>query len=347
MRIALFPWLVIALLGFTYAYTDLDTISLRQLDKLSSGRLNLNESDPLNHFKHFNKTRIPGSKNSADVQQYILNHFESLNQGSELQWEVELDTFIENGYNFTNLIFSKQPKYSSSSSQSSKYLVIAAHYDSLIKPDGFIGAIDSAVSCGILLDLAQTLTASIDSAFQDFDYDLNTGIKFIFFDGEEAFKQWSPSDSIYGARHLYAKWAGESKVKDIELFLLLDLLGAADFNFVPNYFEKTHENYNDLSNLENKLVYLFPSIFGSYQTKFLEVPEVTYNRKHNVYIEDDHVPFLQAGVPVLHLIPHVFPKQWHTIDDDFNHIDLRAIDKWNTLLRAYILEYLEIPEIVI
>jgi len=31
-------------------------------------------------------------------------------------------------------------------------------------------------------------------------------LKFIFFDGEEAFEEWGPEDSIYGARHLAAKW---------------------------------------------------------------------------------------------------------------------------------------------
>uniref|UniRef100_A0A2H1WCL2 glutaminyl-peptide cyclotransferase n=1 Tax=Spodoptera frugiperda TaxID=7108 RepID=A0A2H1WCL2_SPOFR len=31
---------------------------------------------------------------------------------------------------------------------------------------------------------------------------------FIFFDGEEAFRQWGPNDSIYGARHLAKQWQG-------------------------------------------------------------------------------------------------------------------------------------------
>jgi glutaminyl-peptide cyclotransferase len=31
-------------------------------------------------------------------------------------------------------------------------------------------------------------------------------LKFVFFDGEEAFQEWGPKDSIYGARHLAAKW---------------------------------------------------------------------------------------------------------------------------------------------
>lgn len=29
---------------------------------------------------------------------------------------------------------------------------------------------------------------------------------FIFFDGEEAFKEWGPNDSIYGAKHLARVW---------------------------------------------------------------------------------------------------------------------------------------------
>lgn len=29
---------------------------------------------------------------------------------------------------------------------------------------------------------------------------------FIFFDGEEAFEEWGPNDSIYGAKHLAKQW---------------------------------------------------------------------------------------------------------------------------------------------
>jgi len=39
-------------------------------------------------------------------------------------------------------------------------------------------------------------------------------LKFIFFDGEEAFKEWGPADSIYGARHLAAKWAQSAYPED-------------------------------------------------------------------------------------------------------------------------------------
>jgi hypothetical protein len=34
-----------------------------------------------------------------------------------------------------------------------------------------------------------------------------TTIQIVFFDGEEAFKQWTDTDSTYGARHLAQKWS--------------------------------------------------------------------------------------------------------------------------------------------
>ena len=40
-------------------------------------------------------------------------------------------------------------------------LVVSAHYDSKINPEGFIGAIDSAAPCAMLLSKIYTLIVSI------------------------------------------------------------------------------------------------------------------------------------------------------------------------------------------
>lgn len=34
----------------------------------------------------------------------------------------------------------------------------------------------------------------------------NIGLMLVFFDGEEAFLNWSDDDSLYGSRHLARKW---------------------------------------------------------------------------------------------------------------------------------------------
>ena len=39
-------------------------------------------------------------------------------------------------------------------------------------------------------------------------------LQLIFFDGEEAFKTWTATDSIYGARHLAGKWSSETDEGD-------------------------------------------------------------------------------------------------------------------------------------
>lgn len=59
----------------------------------------------------------------------------------------------------------------------------------------------------MMLDLAEALNPLLDDREQrlldgqDDDDDLSdTTLQLIFFDGEEAFKEWTDTDSIYGAR---------------------------------------------------------------------------------------------------------------------------------------------------
>lgn len=42
---------------------------------------------------------------------------------------------------------------------------------------------------------------------------------FIFFDGEEAFKEWGPNDSIYGSKHLAEKWHNNKTSYDKENYI--------------------------------------------------------------------------------------------------------------------------------
>lgn len=94
-------------------------------------------------------------------------------------------------------------------------------------------------------------------------------LQLIFFDGEEAFKKWTDTDSIYGARHLAAKWNRlrfPSKEQDkaacpnkkivseldrIELFVLLDLLGTASPNFY-SFFPQTSAVFKRLYQIGNE-----------------------------------------------------------------------------------------------
>eukprot|EP00667_Euglena_gracilis_P014826 EG_transcript_15380 len=74
-------------------------------------------------------------------------------------------------------------------------------------------------------------------------------IMLIFFDGEEAFQEWTATDSIYGARHLAAKWQKDGTIGRIGLFVLLDLLGAAG-STLRGLIADTHPQYLWLSDSE-------------------------------------------------------------------------------------------------
>lgn len=60
------------------------------------------------------------------------------------------------------------------------------------------------------------------------------------------------------------------------------------------------------------------------------------------YVEDDHIPFMERGVRVLHIIPTPFPPQWHTMDDDAAHLDPPTVDDWAKIIAAFAAEWLEL-----
>ena len=79
-----------------------------------------------------------------------------------------------------------------------------------------MGATDSAAPCAMLLDLAEALTPLLSlrrerpqsgsgMLFDGFDEEEagETTLQLLFFDGEEAFHDWTSTDSIYGARSVH------------------------------------------------------------------------------------------------------------------------------------------------
>lgn len=70
-----------------------------------------------------------------------------------------------------------------------------------------MGATDSAAPCAMMLDVAEALnhllesrTRRLEDGEEDDEDVADTTLQLVFFDGEEAFKDWTDSDSIYGAR---------------------------------------------------------------------------------------------------------------------------------------------------
>jgi glutaminyl-peptide cyclotransferase len=290
------------------------------------------------NIDHFNEVlgrilvpRVVGTESHDKVKEYITAKMRELN------WDVELDEFVDDTpifkqLKFTNIIATLNPK-------AERFLLIACHYDSkYFEGEEFLGATDSAVPCAMMINLAHVMSTYFEQVKSNND----VSIKLVFFDGEEAFKTWTATDSIYGARHLAAKWENEGFLPRIDMMVLLDLLGAPNPTFY-SLFKETESWYGRLVSTEEKLEKA--SLLQRHQRSgTLRTNNSGYfqPRSVNAGIEDDHIPFLRRKVPILHVIPVPFPEVWHKMDDNLEAVDLLSVENLNKIFRIFVAEYLRL-----
>jgi Zn-dependent M28 family amino/carboxypeptidase len=129
----------------------------------------------------------------------------------------------------------------------------------------------------------------------------------LFTDGEESInKEWTDSDSLYGSRHIAAKWSGDGTIGHIKAFVLADMIGWRDMNI-----DKESNSTPWLLDLLSKA--------GR------DTGHSKYLFRESQPIDDDHLPFLQRGVPVLDVID--FEYGTPSNPEAFHHTDQDTMDK--------------------
>jgi len=181
-------------------------------------------------------------------------------------------------------------------------IVLASHYDTNypLKDTGYVGANDGGSSTGLLLALA--------SSFRGRKLD-GYSVWLVFFDGEEAIKEWTDADSTYGSRHLAAKWQADGTLKRIKGFLLADMIGDRDLDVD-----------RDLSSTKWLL-----DLVGEAAAKF---GDQSYFFQRENQVGDDHTPFLQRGVPCADIIDFDYGYQnsfWHTPQDTMDKLSAKSL----------------------
>jgi glutaminyl-peptide cyclotransferase len=181
--------------------------------------------------------------------------------------------------------------------KSGRAIAITGHYDTLKAPN-FVGANDGGSSTGFLLELAATLQGRPRT----------DDVYIVFFDGEEAFHKWSDTDSLYGSRHLAEKWSKDGTNARLKALINIDMIGDKNLKLM-------YDGYSAPS--VRTLIWNDAGALG-YSKEFPRADQA---------VEDDHMPFLKAGVRAVDLID--FESQstfWHTPQDTMDKLSPRSFE---------------------
>ena len=123
--------------------------------------------------------------------------------------------------------------------------------------------------------------------------------------------------------------------------VLLDLLGSTNpYPRIHDSFERTHGLFDYVADIEQHL--MTQGCMSSSHKQRVFVPRNQDPVSGQIHISDDHVPFIQRDVPVLHWIPSPFPKVWHDLTDNVDALDLEHMSDYVSILRVLVYRYLEL-----
>jgi glutaminyl-peptide cyclotransferase len=186
-------------------------------------------------------------------------------------------------------------------------IVLATHYETNypLRNIGFVGANDGAATTGLLMAIGDRLHAETAGGKKLEGY----SVWLVFFDGEEAINTWSRSDSTYGSRHLAARWGRDGTLGQIKAFMLADMIGDKDLDIQRE------------SNSTGWLVLLV----GQAAKKF---GHERYFFQKEMAVEDDHLPFVERGVPSIDVIDLDYGPNnsyHHTAQDTLDKISAHSL----------------------
>jgi glutaminyl-peptide cyclotransferase len=180
-------------------------------------------------------------------------------------------------------------------------IVLLSHYDTApgLGP-AFVGANDSGSSSGLLLELARVLTPHPPAG---------AAVLLGFLDGEESRTGYRAGDGLHGSRRLAARLRAEGRVAAV---IVLDMVGDRDLSVTlpRNGDPRLTRLALDCARAEGVRDRF--SLLGR-------------------DVLDDHVPFLEAGMPAVDLIDFQFGSApgrndyWHTPADTLDKLSAESL----------------------
>jgi glutaminyl-peptide cyclotransferase len=176
-------------------------------------------------------------------------------------------------------------------------LALASHFDTkLFKDFRFVGASDGASSTAALLELARVLSGRQN----EFTLEL------IFFDGEEAVVEWGRNnDNTYGSRYYVEAAQRDGSIKGLRALVLLDMIGDKDLTI-----------RRDAAST--------PWLVDIVWAAAARIGHRSVFSNELTTIDDDHMPFIRAGIPAVDIIDLDYPA-WHTSADTLENVSARSL----------------------
>ena len=180
--------------------------------------------------------------------------------------------------------------------------IVCSHYDTkTFDTIRFIGASDGASSTGALMELSRVL--ALDPA-------LARRVELAFFDGEEAFVQFTPpdataADGLFGSRYYARRLRETQRNRQFKAGVLWDMIGKTNLTITlspDSPSQLTQEIFSAADQLGQR------NHFGFYNRTIL----------------DDHVPLNQSHIPTIDLIDFDYPY-WHTADDTLDKLSPESL----------------------
>lgn len=210
-------------------------------------------------------------------------------------------------------------------------ILIGSHYDTKRLAAGpYLGANDSASSAAAILEIMRQLKIQSD---------LRCSLMAVWFDGEEAWlPEWRDGedrhparqqDNLYGSRHMAGQLqaCGESMClpahlggEKVRALILLDMIGMPGVKL----------SLDSLS--DSRLLAMAVAIDKSLLNGAL------YGRSYARQSTDDHIPFIQRGVPAIDLIDFDNLQTWHQTSDRPESVDFASIEKVSQLAMALVMK---------
>jgi len=204
-------------------------------------------------------------------------------------WKVQIQTTSWDGFSVQNIIASRSEIY--------PHIILGAHFDSRLladqdpgpgRSDPVVGANDGASGVAVLLELARTLPSdSIPVWLVFFDAEDNGGLEN---------RQW-----IMGSRAFVT-----ALTKKPQAAIIVDMVGDADLNL---FIER-----NSDATLSAE-IWAQAAAMG-YGHNFIATPKYD--------LLDDHIPFLEAGIPAVDIIDFDYPY-WHTAADTVDKVSAQSL----------------------